>query len=199
MPNWTDNRVTVHGNPQSIDEFKQFVCDKDRPFSLNRIIPRPEAVENVDSGSMVAKGLEAIKKHDEWMNDLTPRARNHTRRAIANLCVFGAKDWYDWSRRFWGTKWDTCDCKLMYWSRWEYTDEGVKEPGAKVVYEFRTAWSAPKPIATVLRAMFPELDIHWLALDEDGAFIRNEQQPDESACDAWVKPDLDEHPNAYEI
>lgn len=199
MPNWTENRVTVRGNPQSIDEFKQFVFeDKDRPFSLDRILPMPKAME-IESGSMVSNALKVMRNQEKWMTELTPRARHHTRRAIANMAIFGAKDWYEWSNRFWGTKWDTCECKLVSEQKWDFNREGVREQGKTLIYEFLTAWDAPREITPVLRAMFPELEIEWKAVNEEDAYIRNEQQSDESACDAWVRPDLDEHPNAYEI
>ena len=64
------------------------------------------------------------------------------------------RNWLDWNRRRWGTKWGAYDHA-----------EPIKEKGS-VVYRFDTAWSYPAPIFQELSALFPDLSIEVKAIDE---------------------------------
>jgi hypothetical protein len=57
------------------------------------------------------------------------------------------KDWYDWSVKHWGTKWDAYDVSLP-----EYD-----EADSSVSYNFLTAWAAPIPAITAMSKQFPNL------------------------------------------
>lgn len=37
---------------------------------------------------------------------------DYGKRALDNIIEFGYRDWYDWRRANWGTKWNACDCRL---------------------------------------------------------------------------------------
>lgn len=64
---------------------------------------------------------------------------------------FGCFNWHDWSRQYWGTKWNA------------YDQSRVDERTIK----FDTAWSTPGPIWSKLSEMFPENVIAFRWADED--------------------------------
>lgn len=57
------------------------------------------------------------------------------------------KDWYDWSVRHWGTKWDAYE-----------TGELTIDVGrSKLQVQFLTAWSTPNAALITISEQFPEL------------------------------------------
>lgn len=68
-----------------------------------------------------------------------------------NVKKYGYKDWYDWSRKVWGTKWNAM----------------VAEKINENEIDFDTAWTAPFPVMMKLSAMFPTITIHHQWADED--------------------------------
>jgi hypothetical protein len=70
----------------------------------------------------------------------------------AEMKQYGENNWYDWSRKNWGTKWNACESQT-------YRDE------ARVVFE--TAWSLAYPVLRKLSEKFPNTKmVVWYA-DED--------------------------------
>ena len=67
------------------------------------------------------------------------------------------KNWYDWNRENWGTKWEACEPALE-------TNVGMVE------YTFNTAWSPPVPIMDWLFDMCEKegLDFIWSYEEEQG-------------------------------
>lgn len=84
MPNWCENRMTIsHTDPKKIDE----VIEAAKNGNLfNYFVPMPEELVNTR-----AQYIEESKM-TEYQKSLIEK--------------YGAKDWYDWSRINWGTKWD---------------------------------------------------------------------------------------------
>ena len=58
------------------------------------------------------------------------------------------KNWYDWNRKNWGTKWDI---EAM-------TDD---EDATCMEIEFDTAWSPPSEVYLYMYKNFPNLSISW--------------------------------------
>lgn len=69
--------------------------------------------------------------------------------------LYGDRNWYDWCRANWGTKWDA------------YGYEGGRDYSKSNPLEFLTAWSAPHPVIQKLSEMFPEIEITHEWADED--------------------------------
>lgn len=47
---------------------------------------------------------------------------------IFNYIKYGCVSWYDWSYRFWGTKWNACETSREGNSLWFYTANGIPLP-----------------------------------------------------------------------
>ena len=69
---------------------------------------------------------------------------------------YGENNWYDWSVKNWGTKWDVDP---------EAVDARTDED--KVYLSFDTAWSCPEGIIEALADKFPNADILCKYADED--------------------------------
>jgi hypothetical protein len=59
---------------------------------------------------------------------------------------YGAKDWYDWQLKIWGTKWDISDEACL-------TIENSKT----IWYDFDSAWGPPDAFVKNVAKLFPKL------------------------------------------
>lgn len=72
--------------------------------------------------------------------------------------LFGDDNWYDWSVRNWGTKWNACA---------SYIEDIKKQDGVyQTVVHFDTAWNAPHPIFERLAKLYKKLDFEIVYADE---------------------------------
>lgn len=136
---------------------------------FNKIIPEPEIFNEFGNSVLYQplvndfinfvknKNLEKIYKNilkelyfEFGLEVIDERAYNQF--ILQAYCFFqtGYKDPIDWSIKYWGTKWNSYDFKLI--------DGGCK---------FDTAWNHPLPIIRELSKMFPCEEIEVLYADED--------------------------------
>jgi len=64
-------------------------------------------------------------------------------------------EWYSWNISHWGTKWNACNSVLT-----EFLDTGW--------FYFDTAWSNPIWIQRALAKMYPQYEIEWKYVEEQG-------------------------------
>ena len=81
MPNWTNNEITLRGDKEKLDAFKQRVAGESGAIDFNRLVPMPEHSETFYADGPI--GEEEQQK-------------------------YGRNNWYDWSTEHWGTKWNAC-------------------------------------------------------------------------------------------
>ena len=164
MPNWTSNKIHIRGDASAIREFLAFMRGSaDQPFDFNTIIPMPQLLRHTGSGFHKFGDEE----HRTWfvINPDLPfgdpgyeqNQRPFTPEEKAALAEIGADNWYDWSVRNWGTKWNAC--------RVEIGD--ISESDSAVDISFDTAWSAPFPIFEAIAAKFRHLAFGFTWTDED--------------------------------
>lgn len=149
MPNICSNRFV--GKRKLLDPFI-----KDGEFSFNNFIPLPPLLRRVRAGSTPAWDPRPDDPKSETLA-LTDEDRKML------LDKYGSLDWYDWSCKNWGTKWDVMD---------EYSLSLIldSDPEEVVVFDFDTAWSPPEPLMIALSKLFPEEEFSLEACDEGGAF-----------------------------
>lgn len=182
MPNHITNGVTItHENPKKIATLRKKVIrevDGSETFDFNGIIPMPKDLE-ITSGSSTDLGMacfdqakfDSYKQYpwfaERYPNVETPEdlrkklekdgdnqeALREGKQALDNIKTYGVKDWYDWSIKNWGTKWNA------------YSFELVGEDENTLNVEFDTAWSPPTPIFEKLEAM--GYDVGAVSIDED--------------------------------
>ena len=148
MPNWTSNEVRFKSRINSqkqLDKLKKRLEGKEEigtealnKFDFNRIIKMPTALVNT-------KALE-------------DKTDNKAKRMLKK---YGAKDWYDWRNKNWGTKWNSVDTEITQDER-----EGL-------TYTFNTAWDCPREVVFKLQCILDEelpfISIQsWDCIHEDG-------------------------------
>tara|TARA_B100000085_G_scaffold228693_1_gene214720 strand:+ start:542 stop:985 length:444 start_codon:yes stop_codon:yes gene_type:complete len=109
MPNWTQNHVSFEGSKEKIIELKELFASDKSVFDFNKVVPMPE-----DSEDFQATGSLSMDEKN------------------------GNNNWYFWSIKNWGTKWNAVEPNLD-------VDEDTK-----LVYSFRTAWDAPRGVIDAL-------------------------------------------------
>jgi hypothetical protein len=156
MPNWTSNEVRFKSRINSqkqLDKLKKRLegtenlelnrsSEEDKgdvnEFDFNRIVKMPNALENT-------KALE-------------DKTDNKAKRMLKK---YGAKDWYDWRCKNWGTKWNSVDTEI------------IEDERQGLTYTFNTAWDCPREIVFKLQCILDEelpfISIEsWDCVHEDG-------------------------------
>jgi hypothetical protein len=131
MPNWVTNKVVIIGKSESITEIVEFIKGENSSIDFNKIVPMPA----------------------ELLNTTSP-VRESNPELIAK---YGTDNWYDWSRRNWGTKWNCGDT----------SEVRLNTKGTRATYFFQTAWSTPAPVIEKLSEKFPDVKIKVWFADED--------------------------------
>lgn len=158
MPNWTSNQITVEGDREQVLKLKTEM-NQGTPggsvFDFNKLIPMPQSLFNLSSGSNTIDG----QKCKVWITEKGPDSKKFDRLLTpeeqAEVNATGFESWYDWACHNWGTKWNACNPEIFD----EY--EGFLE------YRFDTAWCQPQPIFDALKKKYPDLDIKCRWRDED--------------------------------
>jgi hypothetical protein len=132
MPNWTYNSLLVEGEPKEIKRFKVKAKKGKNLLSFEKFLPTPK---------------ELLNQQSPPKNEVV--ARKKTKK-------YGAKDWYDWRIKNWGTKWDT---------RPDNTELNQNNENS-IEYHFDTAWSPPENWLTTISKMFPGLKFELHAEEE---------------------------------
>ena len=90
------------------------------------------------------------------------------RMALENIEKYGVKDWYDWSNRYWGTKWDACNPQII--------DDSLDDNEWDeyfIHFSFDTAWCPPYEYLQALTKMFPLIRVTCSVEEESEAFMGN--------------------------
>jgi len=182
MPNHIKNIITYEGDEKKIKEMLEKIKYDQLgigTIDFNKIIPRSPDLD-IEAGSKTDKGFAAyqdfifvytlggtvekdldnisVKAEEIFLKqrtDIDSESWELGRKAFHNFRLYGAKDWYDWSCKNWGTKWNAYDYM-------EGTDYSQNDD-----LQFETAWSAPHPVIEKLSQMFPEIAFEHKWADED--------------------------------
>jgi hypothetical protein len=170
MPNHTANRLIIVGEAGTLTAIKKMVKSKGMAFDFNKIAPMPEALRGtmspcrIESPEVVAS-LNASRQVELAKNPKIAELGLSTEEAITQeeydrrLKEYGAANWYDWSCRHWGTKWNAYE-----FGEWKKAGKGIS------LY-FETAWSPPLPIIQMLSAKYPKCSFVLEYADEGGGFL----------------------------
>lgn len=186
MPNHVTNVVKIIGEKEKVEEMLKAIQDDEcgrGTIDFNKIIPMPESL-NIISGTQTDRGLEFYKsfvdvytlmgtrKGLDLLNipeesekaflkartDIDAETFELGKKAYKNILQYGSPDWYDWSIKNWGTKWNAYGFD-------EYTPKDVS--GTDPTVTFQTAWSAPHPILQKLSEMYPDIYFEHAWADEN--------------------------------
>ncbi len=127
MPNHVTNIITYEGDRKQIAEMLETIKDDELGIGTVSFEKIIPMPEDIYRGNLGQKERE----------------------------LYGDRNWYDWCRANWGTKWNA----YGYEDGRDYSNENP--------LEFLTAWSAPHPVMQKLSEMFLEIEITHEWADED--------------------------------
>lgn len=153
MPNHITNILKIEGCA-NVDEFIPQLVGEGTDFDLNKIIPMPKELRDVTSPVRIVsedKLEEVREKIDKQPELYCSKTYPITAKMQAEyIAKYGADNWYDWSIRNWGTKWNTYESCVDY-----------------DTITFRTAWSCPLPAIIALSKNLPDYTFTISWADED--------------------------------
>jgi hypothetical protein len=165
MPNLCENRMSVLGDKNDTDAFRErHITEENEGLDFETVVKMPEILRNISTGKTIIDG----EMYQQWVEDqndgsdkraLTPEER-------LELDAVGYRSWYDWRVDHWGTKWnadpwhDTVTVKPR-WNLLDLADLGfettVGPQDAELFYCFDTACGPPMPIFETLAKLHPRL------------------------------------------
>ena len=175
MANNISNQLIVTAN--SNEELQNFLSaikgnnnmgSQQEVIDFNMIIPMPLPLRDTEASSAIDDAIYYYKvknnlvEYDRQKMDRFKKSKKELQKLykIGEMYVgyereFEAKDWYDWSIKNWGTKWNA------YYTSVSMLSDTTAE------INFDTAWSGVPDIIQKLIEMFPSLKFEYLFADED--------------------------------
>jgi hypothetical protein len=172
MPNHVTNRVTLFGKKSTIIILLAAIANKEenKVIDFENIKKMPEVLHSVRcpvkivTPAQLKKELAEIKERlDKDPHSILGATHGITKKMQAEyLKKYGACDWYDWSAKNWGTKWNA-------YSQSTTVDvpEGDDESDIEVQFMFDTAWSTPYEVLNTLSEQYPTVEVKVEYADED--------------------------------
>jgi len=162
MPNYITNILKIVGDESLVEKIKFEISstiesERDYLIDFNKILPMPEELKGTVSpmrtltqeeyDDQEAKIASGELKDNGW-----GLSRGLTEEKQAEyIQKFGACDWYTWSNKTWGTKWNAMDTR-------ECNDGSIK---------FLTAWNTPLNVMVALSLKYPDAQFEISFADED--------------------------------
>ena len=141
-------KLYVNAMLEGCDAYKKYAALYVQAFGKDVAMSEDEQIKTMQY-ALLHKDFNTRKVMFETKADVYA----YGKKALDNYAKYGAKDWYDWRRGNWGTKWNAC--------RTQINDLDKPE-----IY-FDTAWSTPIPVLDKLSQMYPDLKFDFEFADED--------------------------------
>src|SRR5262245_15608015 len=107
MPNHIETTLTITGPKEHRDRLLAYGKGTEQPFACNTILPMPAALRDIHSGSCHIDGQKVDIWREVVQADGTRETVTVSEEERATLReLYDADNWYDWSIKTWGTKWD---------------------------------------------------------------------------------------------
>ena len=130
MPNWVSHKITCTGSKNILEQLLQGITTTENNDTFI------DFNRIIPMPALVFDGALTSEQKDKMPN----------------------RNWYEWSLKHWGTKWNACHSKIG-----KITSETL------IIY-FDTAWSLPEPVLEQLAWLFPELRFDILYIEEGCSF-----------------------------
>ena len=126
MPNWCKNNLKIVGDELEKKRCLKMLIDDEGKMTFDKAVPMPLPLKNTTAPSKYPS------KHLKEK--------------------YGADNWYDWSIKNWGCKWDASESEF--------------NPGGDIDVTFETPWGPPIQFLEKLSLEFPSLDFELQFADE---------------------------------
>ena len=154
MPNWTTNTLRFAGTPEQmapIIDATTFASGAQKAsFSFEKILPIPQELVATRSPVKIdpEQNAPTLTQTFVGVTEVVSINPEENRRRIR---LYGANNWYNWSVRNWGTKWDAVRTEVL-----SHTPGSADSPTI-LVLRFDTAWTAPHRLIGHLRSLGVEI------------------------------------------
>ena len=176
MPNWCFNDLLLYSNNEdTLENIRKEFCENKL---LDYLLPMPEGLKNQEIASLSEKEKERLEQH--------------------NIALYGSIDWYYWTNKNWGTKWDVgADDPKAY----ENNDYGVAdnidmnkdEFKYSMKLSFDSAWGPPREAIEKLR----DHDVWFILTYYEGGIgfcgilsSNDEDEWDTSEAPEWIREEF---------
>jgi hypothetical protein len=171
MPNHYTSSVVIIGDPAQVRKVHDIITDGDGSVTFDKLIPMTEELAGTKSPlEIVDTQEEADAKNAEMAEKFkdTPIMQSKfyviSRAEYARrVQAYGAADWYDWSVKNRGTKWNA----------YETSHIALVDAEAQLELQFQTAWSMPRPVFEKLAKDYG-VKIYVVGQDEGSSEIDRE-------------------------
>ena len=134
MPNWCKNNLRIIDNGEKVLEVLEFLKDDKGNMTFSKIAPMPEELKNTASPARE----DTIEQ--KCLNEELKRK-------------YGADNWYDWSIKNWGCKWDA-------------SESAFYKNGKYWIVTFQTPWGPPTEFLRTLSKKFKKMSFELQFADE---------------------------------
>jgi hypothetical protein len=168
------NHISINGSKEDLATLREFMATENSQFDFNAILPQPEELHGIKSGSNTIDGVHYTlwREVDDKDVGVTPEEE------LDLISKYGASNWYDWNVANWGTKWNVSDVQAD-----ECSD-------TTLMYVFDTAWSPPTLVVEALAEKFPNLEF-LLDYEEPGMSFWGEMEWSEGELIGQAEGDMD--------
>ena len=116
-----------------------------------------------DKDRVVLTFQASVPRHKDLDISSPAKTDEEIKQAEINLKKYGAKDWYDWNRYNWGTKWNA--------NTWGECHIDILDDWAEITIQFDTAWSPPLAWLKKVSKKYPLLTFKMDVEEESEDFI----------------------------
>lgn len=171
MPNHIKNKLLIIGSEADvnavIENCKSIEDGKEVAMDFNKIIPMPESLD-IESSSWLEEGMkyllerckpsfiadhDFIVKFEAYPEDRQQKSIELGRKGLSNIAQFNTPTWYEWSHKYWGTKWNAYN---------------TNREGDTITFD--TAWNGVPSLMVALSAKFPKVELIYSYADEDTGY-----------------------------
>jgi hypothetical protein len=186
MPNWCSNSTKIEGNKQMVLDCLSAIgngdTDSEGCLDFEKIIPMPKGLKGTGKPTTTFRTRKEVEEYNssksEHANEAITEAQSRSLKK-----KFGADNWYDWSCKVWGTKWNVSETFALTYT---LKNDGANTYGVRI--DYATAWCPAYGILQRLQEDWPELK------------IRTKWSEEGMDCMGLIRlnPDGTEHPDSYE-
>lgn len=159
MPTWCSQFVEVRGEEKEIKRMiNSFRVDKstrgkyeeESGWDINQLFPVPEELAETPHASIIPEWSQEEK--DLWLKN----------KQEENLAKFGARDWFEWQIKNYGTKWGASYIQI--------DDEALSNCSDSFSFKFESPWCTCPGLMAKVSSLFPSVLIGIHAIEQMNMF-----------------------------
>jgi len=159
MPTWCSQFVEVRGEEKEIKRMiNSFRVDKstrgkyeeESGWDINQLFPVPDELAETPHASIIPEWSQEEK--DLWLKN----------KQEENLAKFGARDWFEWQIKNYGTKWGASYIQI--------DEEALSNCSDSFSFKFESPWCTCPGLMAKVSSLFPSVLIGIHAIEQMNMF-----------------------------